>query len=577
MDAFAVTLECVGRSPFSRPGSGSQSSSRRALRILFALENLAFRIGGYQHHLLDLAGYLLLLVVLAVALGLAATRAWERVGTPVLDAVPDDRMPTGSVVLLERWSGLDAGVLMAQPVIAFMGALALSVRVDAVPPSVGARSKDQASVSTAILVVGLVTGFLLTGLMWRRMRPRSGDGSRSDGGAVLVAVPWIAFVLAVAGSEHRARIAWVPVISYGPTAPGGRDLGTGFTTVRLAATGQTEPLSVACSDPAHCLAFGLPWDVAGATSYGVVYSTSGGRWHVAPFRLQRPSPTAPFSKNVLTCPGSDTCYAVSLNAPRPAGLAKSTDGGLRWRPIVLPFSKTEPLSPYGLPGIQGACISDHACVLAVPQGFAVTLDGGSSWVNTTLYSSLPVPGGVPARGQPNNYLAGVRAPPPGSALSRLRPRSRGRGSSTTWLFATHDAGRTGSRRPIGPLTARTTGLSVPIFVPSSFACATVALCARRSRRHRRTCPGGLDRRRRSDVLWRPRPRHGPRRHHRDLRCPSRLLGTPPIRGPAGVWRSADGGRHWAEASPLPRGIAFGVPPSDTAARLPSLGRCVPKC
>jgi len=40
----------------------------------------------------------------------------------------------------------------------------------------------------------------------------------------------------------------------------------------------------------------------------------------------------------------------------------------------------------------------------------VTLDGGSSWVNTTLYSSLPVPGGLAAQGVLNSYLAGVTCP-----------------------------------------------------------------------------------------------------------------------------------------------------------------------
>jgi hypothetical protein len=369
--AFAVTLECVAALILVATGI------RLAVELwsrppypLSQLQNLAFRIGGYQHHLLDLAAYLLLLVVLAVALGSAGTGAWERVGTPALDAVPDDRVPAGSVVVMERWSALDAGVLIAQPVIAFMGALALSVRVDAVRPSVGALSKDQSRVSTAILVVGLATGFVLTGLMWRRMRLGAAPMGRAAMVALfLVAVPWIAF--GVGGGRFGApgsNLAWAPVISYGPTAPGGRDLGTGFTTVRLAATGQTEPLSVACSDPAHCVAFGLPWDVSGATSYGAFYSTSGGQWHVAPF----PITTAPvlngaFSKNVLTCPGSGECYALSLYAPQPARLARSTDGGLRWKPILLPFKQTEPLSPYGLPGIQAACISDNACVFAVPQ------------------------------------------------------------------------------------------------------------------------------------------------------------------------------------------------------------------
>ena len=81
--AFALTLECLGALTLVATGI------RLAIDLwssppypLSQLQNLAFRIGGYQHHLLDLAAYLLLLVVLAAGLGLAATRAWERVGTP---------------------------------------------------------------------------------------------------------------------------------------------------------------------------------------------------------------------------------------------------------------------------------------------------------------------------------------------------------------------------------------------------------------------------------------------------------------------------------------------------------------
>jgi hypothetical protein len=86
--------------------------------------------------------------------------------------------------------------------------------------------------------------------------------------------------------------------------------------------------------------------------------------------------------------------------------------------------------------------------------------------------------GCRAHGQLNNYLAGVACPAAQVCFVTLETvaRSRGHESSTTWLFATHDAGRTWSRRPIRPLTVRTTGLSVPIFVPGSFACADASHC-----------------------------------------------------------------------------------------------------
>jgi hypothetical protein len=587
--AFAVTLECVAALALFATGINLAIELWSSPPYpLWQLQNLAFRIGSYQHHPLDLVAYLLLLVLLAVLLGLAATQAWERVGTPELDAdLPDDREP-GSVVM-ERWSALDAGVLIAQPVIAFMSALALSVRVDNVPPFVGALSKDQGRGSTALLVVGLATGCVLTGLMWRRMRLGAAPMSRATVVALsLAVVPWIAFV--VAGGQFGgagSSLAWAPVILYGPTAPGGSDLGTGFTTVRLAATGQTDPLSVACSDPAHCLAFGVPWDVSGAASYGAIYSTSDGQWHVAPFRITRAeSLTAPFGQNALTCPGSRTCYVLSTNASQLAGLAKSTDGGLHWQPIALPFKQPEPLNSYSIPGLQAACMSENACVFAVPQGFAVTLDGGSSWVNTTLYSSLPVPGGLAAQGVLNSYLAGVACPSARACFVTVEvlKRSRGYESSTTWLFSTRDAGRTWTRGPIGPLTVRATGLSLPMFTPGSFACADVLHCvlvvpadSRGPARVLETADGGATFAVASAPTAWGHDQIG-------VTCVGGLhcWALPASEGQQEIWRSVDDGRHWSEASPLPDGIAFGAAlfrygdptPESGIFACPSAERCV---
>jgi hypothetical protein len=73
------------------------------------------------------------------------------VGTPESDAVNSDDQDLRSAVG-ERWSTLDAGVLFAQPVIGFMCALALSVRVDNVPPIVGTLSRYDGDVSTALLM-----------------------------------------------------------------------------------------------------------------------------------------------------------------------------------------------------------------------------------------------------------------------------------------------------------------------------------------------------------------------------------------------------------------------------------------
>jgi hypothetical protein len=247
----------------------------------------------------------------------------------------------------------------------------------------------------------------------------------------LLALPWIAFF--VAGGQFGApasNLAWAPVILYGPTTPGGSDLGTGFTTVRLAATGQTTPSSIACSNSGHCLALGVPWDIPTATSYGAIYSTSSGPWHVAPFRITRAqSLTVPFAQNRLVCPGSRTCYELSTNAAELPELASSTDGGLHWQAVDLPFKQIQPPNAYSVIGLQAACMTEKACVFAVPQGFAVTLDGGSSWVhNDSLFlvartgrsarpgrieqlsrrSGLSLCSGLLCRGRDRGKVAGVR-------------------------------------------------------------------------------------------------------------------------------------------------------------------------
>ena len=346
-----------------------------------------------------------------------------------------------------------------------------------------------------------------------------------------------------------------------------------------------------CPSPARTLRTAWPsvclGTSPGAGTYGAVYSTSGGQWHVAPFPITTAeSATAPFSQNLLTCPGSRTCYALSLNAAHPATLARSADGGLRWQPIVLPFQQAEPLSPYFIPGMQAACMSDNACVFAVPQGFAATLDGGSSWVNTTLYSSLPAPGGLPAHGQLNNYLAGVACPAVRVCFVTVETveRSRGHESSTTWLFSTHDAGRRWSRRPIGPLTVRATGLSLPIFAPGSFACADALHCvlvapeeSRGPARVLLTANGGA-------TFFAASASTGWGQGDITVTCVARLVcwALPLSEGLRAIWRSADGGRHWAEASPLPRGMAFGAapfrysgaPPEPGSVACPSAEGCV---
>ena len=81
--AIAVTLECLGAFTLVAVGI--------TLAIEFwssppyppsQLQNLAFRIGTYQHHVAGLIAYLLLLVLLATLLGRAAGNAWGRVGSP---------------------------------------------------------------------------------------------------------------------------------------------------------------------------------------------------------------------------------------------------------------------------------------------------------------------------------------------------------------------------------------------------------------------------------------------------------------------------------------------------------------
>ena len=109
--AFALTLECAATITLTATGINLTIELWSSPPYQVSeLQNLAFRIGSYQHHLLDLAAYLVLLGLLASLLGLAATRAWGRVGTPESDAVNSDDQDLRSAVG-ERWSTLDAGVL----------------------------------------------------------------------------------------------------------------------------------------------------------------------------------------------------------------------------------------------------------------------------------------------------------------------------------------------------------------------------------------------------------------------------------------------------------------------------------
>ena len=86
--AFALTLECAATITLTATGINLTIELWSSPPYQVSeLQNLAFRIGSYQHHLLDLAAYLVLLGLLASLLGLAATRAWGRVGTPESDAV----------------------------------------------------------------------------------------------------------------------------------------------------------------------------------------------------------------------------------------------------------------------------------------------------------------------------------------------------------------------------------------------------------------------------------------------------------------------------------------------------------
>jgi hypothetical protein len=67
-------------------------------------------------------------------------------------------------------------------------------------------------------------------------------------------------------------------------------------------------------------------------------------------------------------------------------------------------------------------------------------------------------------------------------------------------------------------------------------------------------------------------------------CVARLVcwALPLSEGQREIWRSADGGRHWAEASPLPRGVEFGAapfryggaPPEPGIVACPSAEQCV---
>ncbi len=245
--------------------------------------------------------------------------------------------------------------------------------------------------------------------------------------------------------------------------------------MQLVSTGQTIPFGVACASPAHCLALGLP--AALDARYGAVLSSSKGKWRAAPRRGAPDWSDAALAPHELICPGTHTCYTLSENASGAAGLGRSTDRGLTWRQLDLPLQQTRPAGEYFGSGPQGACMSAQVCVFVVPQGFAVTADGGSSWETTVTYASLPTPAGLPATTPVDDYVAGAACPTVRTCLVAVQAvgMSRGLASWDRWLYSTDDSGRRWTRRLVAPLSLRGRGLFISLL-PGSFACADATHC-----------------------------------------------------------------------------------------------------
>jgi len=547
--------------------------------------SLTFEIGGYAHDAVTLVAYFMALGALAASLGIAAVRAWGRVGA----VLPQD----GSTPGMAHWSAFDAAVLMAQPIVLFAAALCLAVKLDSGTSGYGAVSEDQGRLSTVLLAGGFLAGWVVIGVMWRRMHD-SAPAIRKAGVMALVvaAVPFLAFGVAGGRFGGPGSVtpveAWAPMIPQATQNPAGSDLATGFTEMRLTATGAVAPFALMCLDPAHCLALGLQYSDPPA-KYGALLSTSGEHVSVSPFRATAGTPPAPPGSTSsvicesqsclfvpaglaeLTCPSAQSCYAMAGSSPNTESFVRSTDGGTSWQQIHVPTNMVRAgVAPDT--SARVACMSALDCVFAGAEGLAVSDDGGRSWSSVDLYSSLPTPSGLQQPVTREIFLGGLACPTSRACLAAVEVEgvSRGQLALTTWLLSTRDGGHTWARREVAPLTV---GAEVVanngVVGAQSFDCSTALHCLlvavppsprpAASVKVFVTSNGGATF---SVAAAPPAWNLGPDSDlggaavmcEHNLTCWAILPG----RGVRNLWRSSDGGLSWSQSSPLPEGIAFGV-------------------
>jgi len=277
--------------------------------------------------------------------------------------------------------------------------LALSVRVDKTYlPSFGALSKEPGRGSNS--PTGRRTG---DGLC---PQPVSCGDACALGAAPMSRAAVVALSLAGSAVDRLCRCrrpvrrrggrVWRGhlVILYGPTAPGGSDLGTGFTD-RTTSPRQARPTIV-------CRLLGpraLP-GVRGAMGRlrGRLlrrdltrHRTANGTSH--PFRITRAeSLTAPFGQNALTCPGSSYLLRASARTRRNCRSSPN-------RPTVAftgsrslsPFKQPEPLNSYRHPRLCRPLQCRRMRAFSLFRRARGEPWNGALVGEQDFYSSLPVP------------------------------------------------------------------------------------------------------------------------------------------------------------------------------------------
>jgi hypothetical protein len=439
---------------------------------------------------------------------------------------------------------LDAAVVVAQPFVLALGALAIETVID----DWRIRQGQEGSAFLVWLpVVGIVVGAILVIAECRRARDALLAVRRSVACLVTCAVavlPCLALSASgVSFGTHSSYSALEPLVD-NSGSPG---LPSSFVHVRLTPTRALALSSVSCAG-SSCAVLGvsryeLSWGA------DVVYSRNGGRWAMQrlPQTLAvKPRPFSDFlSYPSLLCADARRCLVVGglASADRSAGtlglpVARTGDGGASWQ-------VTPAIAPLGAPTHSELFFFLHAascdrageCVVGTPRGLFETTDFGSHWRPVVEEPSTSSLAGVWCTGSsrclaltgPSGITAGPGKHPAAASLYVSGPHLH------SWKHVSLALPRAGRQSWPG----------------SGFTCVSLSRCLV-------TTSAGLWIISDGGGRWSASaPTPSPGHDVRLLGCfgSACYAHTSTMSDPRGrLWRSADGGRSWSPTSALPRGV-----------------------